>query len=156
MVCPVCTIAVAAGVGVLEEIGVYRIIIGLWFGALILSSVLWMINWMDRRNYNFIFKKIIIYLSFYIIFIVPLYFIKTAGFPVMGAGIGEVLGIDRLFFGVIIGSFIFITAVAFNQYLKRLNNDKVMINYQKIFIPLIFLIVASVIISLLLKIVQLN
>jgi hypothetical protein len=156
MVCPVCTIAVAAGVGILDKLGVDRIIIGLWFGALILSSVLWMINWMNRRNYNFLFKKLIITVGFYIIFIIPLYFLKQGGTFIMGGSMGNILGIDRLFFGTILGSFIFIAAVASNEYLKKLNENKVLVNYQKIFIPVVFLIITSIIINLIIKLVQIG
>ena len=58
MVCPVCTVAVAAGIGVLEKWGVNNIIIGIWLGALIVSSIAWMIDWMNRKNVHFLFRKI--------------------------------------------------------------------------------------------------
>jgi len=152
MVCPVCTIAVAAGVGVLERMGVDRIIIGLWFGALIVSSIMWFIDWLNRKNIHFLFRKILVIILFYAIFIVPLYYLKTGGVVIMGTGIGEILGIDRLLFGVIIGTFIFISGVLANVYLKKINDSKVLVYYQKIFIPLIFLIISSIIAYLLLKI----
>ena len=60
MVCPVCTFAVAAGIGVLEQWGVNNIIIGIWLGALIVSSIAWMIDWLNRKNIHFLFRKILI------------------------------------------------------------------------------------------------
>ncbi|VVB79280.1 Uncharacterised protein [uncultured archaeon] len=154
MVCPLCTIAVAAGVGVLESWGFDRIIIGLWFGALIVSSIAWMIDWTNRKNIHFLFKKILIILSFYAIFVVPLYFIKIGGQVLMGTGVGEVLGIDRLLFGIIIGTFIFIAGVLSNNYLKKINDGKVMIFWQKVIVPVVFLIISSVIAWLLIRILS--
>lgn len=154
MVCPLCTVAVAAGVGVLESYGVDKIIIGLWFGALIVSSIAWMIDWMNRKNIHFLFRKILIILSFYAIFIIPLYYLKAGGTVVMGSGIGEVLGIDRLLFGVILGTIIFISAIFANNYLKKINDGKVMIFWQKVIVPVVFLIISSIIAWLLIKILS--
>jgi hypothetical protein len=154
MVCPICTLAVAAGVGVLEGYGFDRIIIGLWFGALIVSSIAWMIDWTNRKNIHFLFKKILIILSFYAIFIVPLYYLKSGETTIMGSGIREVLGIDRILFGVILGTIIFIAAIFANNYLKKINDGKVMIYWQKIIIPVVFLIITSIITWLLIKIVS--
>lgn len=154
MVCPICTVAVAAGVGVLESYGVDRILIGLWFGALIVSSIMWFIDWLNRKNIHFLFRKILVIISFYAIFVVPLYFIKIKGEVLMGTGINEVLGIDRLLFGVILGTFIFIAGVLSNNYLKRINDGKVMIFWQKVIVPVVFLIISSVIAWLLIKILS--
>jgi hypothetical protein len=152
MVCPLCTIAVAAGVGILEGWGFDRIIMGIWFGALIVSSIAWMIDWMNRKNIHFLFRKILIIVSFYAIFVLPLYFIKISGQTLMGTGIGNVLGIDRLLFGVILGTFIFIAGVLANNYLKKINEGKVMIFWQKVIVPVVFLIISSIIAWLLIKI----
>jgi hypothetical protein len=152
MVCPICTVAVAAGVGVLEEIGVDRILIGIWFGALIVSSIMWFIDWLNRKNIHFLFRKIAVIICFYAIFVVPLYYIKIKGEVLMGTGINEVLGIDRLLFGVIIGTIVFILAVLSDKYLRKINEGKVIIFWQKVIIPLVFLIITSVIGWLLIKI----
>jgi hypothetical protein len=152
MVCPICTVAVAAGVGVLESYGVDRILIGLWFGALIVSSIMWFIDWLNRKNIHFLFRKILVIVSFYAIFVVPLYFIKIKGVVLMGSGINEIFGIDRLLFGVILGTIIFILAVISDKYLRTLNESKAMIKWQKVIIPVVFLIIASIIGHLLIRI----
>ena len=153
MVCPLCTVAVAAGVGVLESYGVDRILIGLWFGALIVSSIMWFIDWLNRKNIHFLFRKILVIVSFYAIFVIPLYFIKIKGAVLMGTGINEVMGIDRLLFGVILGTIIFILAVLSDKYLRTLNESKAMIKWQKVIIPVVYLIIASIISHLLIKII---
>lgn len=152
MVCPVCTIAVGAGVGVLRTWGVDDVITGIWFGALIVSSIMWMINWMNRKNIHFLFRKILVILVFYAVFIIPLYYIKIGGVLIMGASNHVIFGIDRLLFGVIIGTIVFILATLSDTYLKKINDDKVLIYYQKILIPLIYLIIVSIAAHFLIKI----
>jgi len=136
MVCPVCTIAVAAGIGVLEAWGVNPILIGIWFGALIVSSIMWMIDYLNRKKIHFLFRKILIIICFYAIFIIPLYYIKMGGKVVMS---------NALLLGVIVGTFVFILSVLAHNHLKKVNEGKVMMFWQKVIVPLVFLIVASII-----------
>ncbi len=147
MVCPVCTLAVAAGVGVLREIGIDDIITGLWLGALIISSIMWFIDWLNRKNVHFLFRKIIVIISFYAIFIWPLYI-----WGIMGRPDNIIYGMDRILFGTMIGTVIFILAVVSDIYLRKINEEKIVIKYQKVLIPIIFLVIASIIAYLLVKI----
>ncbi len=147
MVCPVCTVAVAAGIGILEKWGVNNIIIGIWLGALIISSIAWSIDWLNRKNIHFLFRKILIIVSFYLIFIWPLYYWK-----IMGLAENQIFGIDNILFGVIIGSVVFIFAIIADWYLRKINEEKVVVKYQKVIIPLVLLIITSIIAYLLIKI----
>jgi len=152
MVCPICTLAVGAGVGVLREFGFSDIITGIWFGALIVSSIAWMIDYLNRKNIHFLFRKILVIILFYGIFIVPLYYLKIGGAAIMGNPSNIIFGMDKILFGVIIGTFVFISAVLSDSYLRKVNEDKPMMKYQKVLIPLVFLIITSIIVYLLLKI----
>lgn len=143
MVCPVCTVAVGVGVGFLREFGVSDLITGIWFGALIVSSIAWMIDYLNRKNIHFLFRKILVIILFYGIFIVPLYFWKVQGSIVMT---------PLLLKGIIIGTFVFILAVLSHNYLKKINEGKVLIFWQKVIVPLVFLILASIIAHLILLI----
>ena len=150
MVCPVCTIAVAAGVGILRSVGIDDLITGMWFGALIVSSIAWMISWLDKKNIHFLFKKILVIVSFYILFIGPMYwfgYMKNAP---------EIYGYSRLIIGVILGSIIFILGVLADKYLRKINEDKQSVIYQKVIVPLTFLIISSVILYFLMKILGVN
>jgi hypothetical protein len=152
MVCPVCTIAVGAGVGFLREFGVNDIVTGIWFGALIVSSIAWMIDWLNRKNIHFLFRKILVIVSFYALFVLPLYFWKVGGVAIMGEATNVIFGMDKILFGVILGSFIFIAAVLADGYLRKVNEGKHLIIYQKVIIPIVFLIIASIMAELLIKI----
>ena len=150
MVCPVCTIAVAAGVGILRSVGIDDIITGIWFGALIVSSIAWMISWLDKKSIHFLFRKIVVIISFYILFIGPMYwfgYMKNAP---------EIYGYSRLMIGVVFGSIIFILGVLADKYLRKINDDKQSILYQKVIVPLTFLIISSIIGYFLIKILEVN
>lgn len=151
MVCPLCTVAVAAGVGVLREFGVDDLVTGIWFGALIVSSIAWMIDYLNRKNIHFIFRKILVIVIFYALFILPLYPLK-----IIGVAGNTAFGIDRLLAGVIIGTIIFILAVLADKYLRTLNETRAMIKWQKVIIPIVFLIIASIITHFLVKIAALG
>lgn len=146
MVCPVCTIAVAAGVGVLRELGVDDTLTGIWLGALIVSAIMWTIDYLNRKNVHFLFRKLLVIVLFYALFLIPLYYLH-----IMGTG-NVILGIDRLLFGTILGTIIFILAVASDAYLRRINDGQIAVSYQKVWVPVVLLTISSIIAYLLLRI----
>lgn len=147
MVCPVCTIAIGAGVGLFRAWGIDDVITGLWIGALIISSIAWMIDYLNRKNIHFLFRKILVTVIFYALFIIPLYYMGIMGLPE-----NKLFGFDKIGIGVVIGTIIFIIAMFSDLALKKLNEGKVVVYYQRVFIPLIYLLLASIDIHLLLKI----
>ena len=73
MVCPICTIAVGAGLGFSRALGIDDTISGLWVGALIISMSLWTIDRLNRKKVHFLFRKILVLIFYYSIVIWPLY-----------------------------------------------------------------------------------
>ncbi|MDP3917891.1 MAG: hypothetical protein Q8Q30_01815, partial [Candidatus Woesebacteria bacterium] len=51
-VCPVCTVAVAGGLGLSRYFGIDDSIIGIWSGGLMVSLTLWTIDWLSRKNWK--------------------------------------------------------------------------------------------------------
>ena len=51
--CPICTIAIGAGVGVAESLGVPSVVVGIWAGALLTLLGYWMIKFFDKRGWKF-------------------------------------------------------------------------------------------------------
>lgn len=139
-VCPVCTIAVGAGVGLSRWLGVDDMISGLWIGGLILSMSLWLIDWLTKKQIKFPLRWLVITALFYAITIVPLYWTNIMGHP-----FNRIYGMDRLLFGIIIGSIIFYISNLLNIYLKKRNNDKPYFPYQKVAIPVSLLLITSLI-----------
>jgi len=139
-VCPVCTVAVGAGLGFAEWLGIDDSISGLWIGALIVSMSLWTINWLIRKNIRFKGRKILVFLGYYAIIILPLWFKGQIGRPY-----NKLCGIDKLLFGIILGSILFAVAAVIYSYLRKKNDGKSYFQGQKIAIPIVLLLIASIV-----------
>jgi hypothetical protein len=138
--CPVCTIAVGAGIGLSRWLGVDDLISGLWIGGLIVSLIGVTINWLAKKNIHFPFLKPLVILFFYFFTIGPLYWTKIIGDPC-----SHIWGLEKIVWGIIIGSVVFLASYGFHLWLKKRNHDKVFFPFQKVVIPVIFLIIASLV-----------
>lgn len=137
-ICPLCTIAVGAGIGLAEWLGIDDTISGLWIGGLIVSLIGWTIVWLNKRNIKFFGRKIIIALAYYTIMLAPLYWKNIIGHP-----LNTLWGVDKLLLGIIIGSALFIIASVIYMLLKVHNNNKPYFPMQKVIMPVIALTLAS-------------
>lgn len=145
-VCPVCVVAVGAGVGLCRWFGVDDTISGLWIGAMIVATIVWCIRWMRSVIKKFKFDQVLISALFYFLVIYPLYY-----FNIMGHPLNKILGIDKLLFGIISGSAIFLFGSWLNLYLKQKNQGNVYFYYQKIIIPVILLLISSFVFYFIIK-----
>ncbi len=136
--CAVCTIAVGSCVGLARWLKIDDRITGIWVGALIVSLITWTIHYLDKKNIRFKGRKILTAILWYAFVIVPFYFTGLMGHP-----INKCWGIDKLLFGIILGSIIFVIA---NKLLR-----KSYFHLQKVIVPVNFLIIASLIIYLIIK-----
>jgi hypothetical protein len=139
-VCPVCTVAVTACVGLSRWLGIDDMITGLWVGGLTVSLILWTIDWLNKKNIQFIFKKIFVWLGYYAVIFVPLYFTGLVGHPY-----NRIFGIDKLIFGAAIGSILFYAGARTYDYLKMKNNNRAYFPFQKVVMPIAPLLILSII-----------
>ncbi len=137
-VCPICTVAVCASVGLSRWLGVDDTITGLWIGGLAVSLIIWTVDYLNKKNIRFYGRKILTVIFYYVIIIWPLYFFNLAGHP-----LNKLWGVDKLMLGLIIGSLVFILAVVSEFYLKKKNNGKAYFPFQKVAFPIGFLLIAS-------------
>ncbi|MDO8524542.1 MAG: hypothetical protein Q7R99_02850 [bacterium] len=144
--CAVCTIAVGASVGLARWLKIDDRITGLWVGALIASLIAWTIHYLDKKNIRFKGRKILTVILWYGLTIVPFFFTGMIGHP-----LNKVWGIDRLFFGIVLGTIIFIIANLLLNYLKKKNNGKSYFHLQKAIVPVGFLAIASLITYLIIR-----
>lgn len=142
-VCPVCTIAVGAGVGVSRWLGIDDTISGLWIGGLIVSMIMWTLNWLDKKNIRFAGKEILTVLAYYAIVIWPLFWLKIGGTTIMGHPLNKMWGIDKLLLGIIIGSIAFFMGAVWYDYLKKKNDGHAYFAFQKVAMPIAPLIILS-------------
>lgn len=136
-ICPVCTVAVGAGVGLAKYLGIDDAITGLWIGALIVSLSMWTINWLTKKFKKTKLLSIITYIGYYIIIVVPLFFMKSVFHP-----FNNLWGINKLILGIIIGSIIFYIDAKLYEYMKK-KNGKAHFAFEKVVIPISSLLILS-------------
>jgi pilus assembly protein TadC len=136
--CPVCAVTIGAGVGLSQYLGVDDTITGLWAGALIMTMIIWTIEWLNAKKIHFKGRIILTTIIYYLVSLAPLYKEKIIGHP-----LNKLWGIDKLLLGTIIGSFILPLAITYSDWLKKNNNNKVYVPFQKVIVPVVSLIIVS-------------
>ena len=72
--CPLCTAAVGSGLVIARSMGIDDSIVGIWIGAFIISTALWLNKFLVKRFRTIPFQKTIITVTFFLLTVVPLYF----------------------------------------------------------------------------------
>jgi len=139
-VCPVCTITVGVGVGLCRYLGISDLISGAWIGGLIVSMILWTLDWMKRKNIKFARKALVIGAGYYLIVILPLYWMG-----IMGQPLNKIWGIDKLLAGIAAGSIALILGVLIDMFLRQKREGKAFFPFQKVVFPVALLVIASLI-----------
>ena len=139
-VCPVCSVAVAGGLGISRWLGIDDVISGIWVGGLIVSLIAWFISWLNEKNIKFKFRQPLVAVLFYLIVILPLYWTGLISYSC-----SQLWGFNKLLIGIFFGSLTFSLGVWIHNLLKKKNNNKVYFSFQKVVIPVSFLIIASII-----------
>lgn len=138
-VCPVCTIAVGAGVGLSRWLGIDDTIIGLWIGGLTVSIIMWTISFLNSRKIVFKGRKLLTTVGYYLLIVVPLY--KTG---IMGHPYNRMWGMDKLLFGIALGSIFFFMGGLWYLRMKEANQGHAHFPFQKSLMPVIPLVILSV------------
>lgn len=142
-VCPICAVAVGAGLGISRYLGIDDTVTGVWIGGLILSSGLWLSGWIERKGWRVPYKEIFSVAFFFLLVIPPLYWMKMIGLS------GNTLwGVDKILLGTIIGSIVFLLGVWLDKWLRIVNGGQVYVYYQKVIIPVFLLSVTSFVLYL--------
>ncbi len=140
--CPLCTAGAAIGLGIARYYGVDDTVIGLWLGALAVSTALWVNNVIKKRRVksNVVpFQSALIVAAVIASTIVPFYFAGFFnGMPNMS---DSIFGVNRLVFGTVIGGIIMFSGEPISSYIKRKRNAT--FPFQAILLTLLLLIVFS-------------
>ncbi len=147
-VCPICTIAVGAGVGFSRWIGIDDSVAGLWIGGLTVSMITWTLSWLDKKNIIFRGRAIITTIGYYLLIVVPLYFMGVMGNPL--STICD-CGLDKLLIGIVVGSAAFWFGAEWYYSIKEKNGGHAYFPFQKVVMPVSPLIIMSIIFYFLTK-----
>lgn len=157
-VCPVCTVAVGAGLGLAQWLGIDDSISGVWIGGLTVSLIIWTINWLNgkntksstlrnspdsigkRKKSNF-GRNMLIVAGYYLLVAGPLWWKGFIG----KNPLNTLCGIDKLLFGIVLGTVLFTTGVLLHNYLRKRNGNESYFKGQKIVAGIAPLVVASII-----------
>lgn len=145
-VCPICTAAVIAGLGLSRWLKVDDTISGVWIGGLIMAVAMMTINWLEKKELRFWGKNIIVTILCYGLMIFPLYWQKIIGHPQ-----NTMVGVDKLLFGIAWGSFGFLLGAGLYDFLKKKNNDRSHFHFQKVVMPILPLLILTLIFYFLTK-----
>ena len=144
-VCPVCVVAIGAGLGLSRWLGIDDLVSSVWVGAFLIAVISWTLSFMKKKKWDFQDDGIVVTLAYLVLTLIPLYYAGIVGHP-----LNQIWGLDKILVGSIIGTVVLYLGSWLNLYLKKLNNGKVFFPYQRVVIPVVFLILASLIIYLLL------
>ena len=142
-VCPICTVAVGAGLGLSRVLGIDDSITGVWIGGLILSSGLWMADFIRKKGWKVKYPEVVSVVMMFLFVIPPLYWSKMIGLH------GNTMyGVDKIIFGSTIGFIVFWLGFLADKRLRTKNNGKVYIYFQKVILPVLMLSIISFVLYL--------
>jgi len=144
-VCPICTVAVAGGLGLSRYLGIDDSILGIWAGGLMVSVTLWTLDWLSRKNFKWVKKidqkllTLFVFLFWVLTTYIPLFELGIIGHP-----FNTILGIDKLIFGSILGFFAFLLGVWGDKKVRAIKG-KQMFAFQKVVFPVTALTILSLV-----------
>ncbi len=136
--CAVCTIAVGASLEIARRLGVDDSVVGVWTGAFFLLLGFWTVKYFEKKNWNFAWRNPILLLLCF----------SMVGFLYMGKLTyhSEVIGIfylDPFLFSAIVGAVLLVLSSNFYQWMKRKNGGHAHFPFEKVFVPVAALFLAS-------------
>ena len=142
-VCPVCIVAVGAGLGLSEYLGIDDTIAGVWIGGLLIAISAWTITYCEKKkwlkNYR-AWRDPLIVVAYYLMVVWPLYSRNFIGNP-----FNRLFGLDKLALGIAVGSIVFAAAAWGYEVIKKNNRGHAHFPFEKVALPVGALAVLSII-----------
>ncbi|MBR4624879.1 MAG: hypothetical protein IKO56_05010 [Alphaproteobacteria bacterium] len=140
-VCPVCTIAIGAGLEGMRMLGVKDILTGIWAGGLTVSLIGWTANYMHKHNVKnplWYGLNILVYCSL----LASVYFVPF-GHPFVQWWENCMWGIDQFLLGILVGSITFVLMELWYMRIKKNNGGHALFPFQKVVMPFLGLLVMT-------------
>ena len=139
-VCPVCTVAVGAGLEGMRLLGVDDVISGIWAGGLTLSLIMWTVGWLKNRGVKNVWLSVVLPVVGYYALLAGVYLLPDVQF-----GSCTLWGIDKLLLGIIVGTIMFYAGVRCYARIKSKNGGHAQFAFQKVVMPVSFLLIATLV-----------
>ena len=117
--CPVCLLALPAAAGVALWLGLDRLLLGLYLGALIVLFIRWLIFWLKKKNYYFKYAWLVLTILTYLTVISSLAIAKL-----IPSNLNKFCGFDKLLLGIFLGSALLAIIFALLDFLKNQMRNK--------------------------------
>ena len=138
--CPLCVVATGTGVGFFRWLGVDDTIIGLWLGGFTLATTLWLAKELSKKNLQ---RSFALLLSFCFSYLSLLLLCQRLGF--FHYPFHKLWGVNRLLLGILLGSGLMALSPSLDRFLRKQNQGKQFISFQKIVVSLLLLFTTSLI-----------
>ncbi len=149
-VCPVCTIAIGAGLEGMRMLGVKDVITGIWAGGLTISLIGWTANYMRRHNVKGWFWYLL-NVMVYVALLAGVYFVPRAN-PIVKWWENCMWGMDQFLLGSLVGAITFILMEIWYMRIKRNNGGHALFPFQKVVMPFGGLVVMTLVFWLIIKV----
>lgn len=140
-VCPVCTIAIGAGLEGMRMLGVKDILTGIWAGGLTVSLIGWTANYMRKHNITnpiWYALNVLVYASL----LAAVYFLPSHN-PIVKWWDNCMWGIDQFLLGILVGAITFIAMELWYLYIKKHNGGHAWFPFQKVVMPFVGLLIMT-------------
>jgi hypothetical protein len=144
--CPVCVVTVGGGLFIAKKLGIDDLLVSIWLSGLNTAFAFWFSSMMKNRilknGYGWAAS----------------FFVLTLGYLAMSGQTGHpgntFLGIDKTVFGMTLGFAVSLLAIGTERFLRSKNKGKVFFPYQKVIVPLIYLVFTSGLFMLLIRTIR--
>ena len=137
--CPICTIAIGAGVGVAESLGVPSVVVGIWAGALLTLLGYWMIKFFDKRGWKFWGRDVLLIG----VSVAMIGFAYVGDLQYTPQEIWSVIYLDPILFGALLGMVVLIVVEKLYEWMKRKNGGHAHFPFERVVLPVVALALVS-------------
>jgi hypothetical protein len=141
LVCMVCSVAVAGGLGISRYLGVNDAATGVWAGAFLFAMGQWTNYFFEKKGKKSLWLKIVSGLFWYAM-LIPLYY---GVHPSLVLNAQKLLWVDSFLLAVVAGSLVLWGSIKLYQFLKAKNGGKPHFQFEKVVLPIVLLLLVSVI-----------
>ena len=133
--CPICVVTVGGGLIIAKKFGIDDFLVSIWISALNTAFAFWFAT---KFKQGILKSSIVWSLGFFILSVAYLLFSKQIGH------VGNSLwGVDKVLLGLVVGYVISLLAIRVDKLIRKGNNGKVLFPYQKVVIPIVFLLLTT-------------